>query len=67
MANVAIYVDMPIGWKIAFERYEAISGVEPLYQEDMMSGVLTFEEGWSKNVRWLEDMLSDVINTQTPS
>ena len=46
----------------AMQKYEEISGFECIHQDELDSGELTFEEVWNKNIRWLEDMVADVIN-----
>ena len=49
--------------RAALQRMEQVSGVEPLYQDEIDSGEMKFKEVWSLNIQWLEDMVSDVSNT----
>lgn len=42
--------------------YEAISGFEPLCQEDLDSGEMTFLEVWNANIEFLEGVLAEVVN-----
>ena len=53
-------------WQEAFAKYEVLSGFEPMFQEDIDSGVMTPGEAWHSNVVWLRDMLAEVINISTP-
>lgn len=46
-------------------KYERICGFEPMWQEDLDAGNITFRELWHKNVRWLEDVLAEVTNINT--
>lgn len=42
--------------------YERICGFELMHQEDIDAGEMSFEEAWSENIRWLEDVLAEVSN-----
>jgi hypothetical protein len=42
--------------------YIALTGFEPLGQEDLDAGEITFKELWDKNVEWLRDLATDVQN-----
>ena len=53
-------------WQKAFEKYEALSGFEPMFQEDIDSDEMTPGEAWRKNISWLEDVLAEVTNISTP-
>ena len=53
-------------WREAFQRYENICGFEIMHQEDIDTGEMSPREAWDSNLRWLEDVLADVINTNTP-
>ena len=44
------------------EDYERICGLEPLWQEELDQGKMSFKEVWRHNVRHLEDILSEVTN-----
>ena len=43
-------------------RYESVCGFEPLHQEDLDAGRMTFRDLWHENVRWLEDVVATVSN-----
>ncbi|MBO1897532.1 hypothetical protein HNW13_017485 [Shewanella sp. BF02_Schw] len=53
-------------WNKAFSDYERISGFEPMYQEDIDEGTMTVDDAWALNVKFLEDMLSDVTHIVIP-
>lgn len=53
-------------WRAAFSEYEALSGFEPMYQDDIDNKSMTPSEAWSRNVSWLEGVVADVINIKTP-
>ena len=53
-------------WRKCFEQYEAISGFEPMYQEDIDSGDMDVAQAWRWNVAWLHDVYSDVASITTP-
>jgi hypothetical protein len=53
-------------WREAFEKYERISGFEPLFQEEIDSGECDVEEAWSRNIKFLEDVLADVSHARPP-
>jgi len=46
-------------------KYESLSGFEPMLQDDLDAGEITFSELWSTNVNWLEAVLYDVLNINT--
>lgn len=47
-------------------RYESLTGFEPLCQDDLDAGDITFAELWRKNVKWIEDLSADVQNLHEP-
>jgi len=53
-------------WKKAFKQYESICGFEIIHQDDIDTGEMSSREVWNYNIRWLEDVLADVVNIQTP-
>lgn len=50
----------------ALKDYENICGFEPLYQDELNDGSMTFSQVWNANINWLEDVLSDVVNIRIP-
>ena len=42
------------------KQYEALSGFEPMYQDDFNTGEMTFKEMFEGNVRWFEDVNTEV-------
>lgn len=46
----------------AIQEFENISGFEFMYQEDFDDGKITFKNAWNKNIKWLNNMISDVEN-----
>jgi hypothetical protein len=46
-------------------QYVALCGFEPMGQDDLDAGALTFRELWNMNVGYLEDVLADVTNLNT--
>jgi hypothetical protein len=54
------------GWVKAFKEYESLSGFEPMYLADIEAGEMSPYEAWNQNVRWLEGVVSDVINIEVP-
>lgn len=49
----------------ALEEYEALSGFEPMLQDDFDAGAIGFRDLWKKNVSWLEDVVAGVSNINT--
>ena len=43
--------------------YEAVTGFEPLRQDDYDAGTLSFEDFKAWNLRWLEDHQSEVFES----
>ncbi|MEH6454865.1 MAG: hypothetical protein V7749_00955 [Cocleimonas sp.] len=54
------------GWRVAFVEYERISGFEPLFQDDIDSGVISVDEAWSRNIKFLEDVVCEVSHITIP-
>lgn len=50
----------------AMARYESLCGNEPFGFEAFEAGELTAYQLWQQNVKWLEDVLSEVSNTHFP-
>lgn len=48
------------------ERYEGLTGFEPMHQEDLDAGKVTFPELWRANMHWFENVAADVANLQEP-
>ncbi len=48
--------------RAALCRYEGLCGLEPIGQDDLDAGALSFAEVWELNIRQLEDILADVSN-----
>jgi hypothetical protein len=46
----------------ALRRYYALTGFEPMGQDDFDDGKMTFADMWNLNVNWLSDVLADVVN-----
>lgn len=46
----------------ALEDYEAITGFEPMHQEALDSGEMSFDEVWSANEDFIFSMYSSVQN-----
>ena len=42
------------------KRYEDLTGFEPMHQEDLDAGTMTFSEVAWRNVHWYEDHTSDM-------
>lgn len=51
----------------ALARYEGLCGFEPIGIEEFEAGELSAYQMWQKNVKWLEDVLADVVNTPFPT
>lgn len=49
----------------ALQQYENICGFEPMHQDDLDTGEMSFKEVWWSNQRWLEDVLAEVVNINT--
>ena len=50
-------------------KYERATSFEPMYQAELDSGELTFDEVAKKNIAWFEDWCSETlafISTQVP-
>jgi hypothetical protein len=48
-------------------RYESLTGFEPMYQDDIDSGSMTFREAARANVNWYEDHTNDMhLRIQDP-
>ncbi len=54
-------------WRKAFEEYEDLTGFEPMHQEAIDAGETTPQEAWHENIKWLEDLVADAINIETPT
>lgn len=54
------------GWFNAFNSYECISGFEPMYQDEVEDGGMTFKQAWVANIAWLEDVLAETTNISIP-
>lgn len=51
------------------ERYESLTGFEPMHQEELDAGTMRFAEVARRNVQWYEDHTSDMylsITTDIP-
>ena len=46
----------------AMERYEQITGFEPIGQDDFNSGDLSFDDMWRMNIVFIENLYADVTN-----
>ena len=46
----------------ALEFYESVTGLEPLYQDDLDNGITSFLDVWHLNIAVVDDMLSAVQN-----
>lgn len=46
----------------AMLRYEQISGFEPMHQDEIDSGEMTFQDAWTRNVHWIESLSDEVCN-----
>lgn len=44
------------------EKYEAATTFEPMHQEDLDAGFMTFEKVAEANVRWFEDWMGDAMD-----
>lgn len=42
------------------KQYEALSGFEPMHQNDFNAGKMTFKEMFEGNVSWFEDVNTEV-------
>lgn len=52
------------------EHYEKYTGVEPMFQNEIDSGAMTFHEVAQENIRWFEDwsgVVQRVISRNVPS
>ena len=59
---MAIYAKRLNGKQRAWcKKYERETTFEPLFQEDLDSGKISFEEFAKKNIRWFEDWASDTL------
>jgi len=47
------------------QKYENQTGFEPLGQDDLDTGRLTFREVWSMNLDFLADLHADMTNLDT--
>lgn len=43
-------------------QYEGLTGFEPMHQEDLDAGRMTFAEMWRANVNWFDGVHADVMN-----
>lgn len=43
-------------------RYESETGFEPMHQDELDAGTMTFAEAARRNTQWYEDHTSDVHN-----
>lgn len=53
-------------WFKSFQQFEGISGFEPMYQDDIDSGVMSEYEAFSANVQWIYDVAATCSNIDTP-
>ena len=51
--------------RAALNQYERLTGVEPMGQEDLDSGAISFADLWRMNVKWIEDVAAGVQNINT--
>ena len=54
-------------WADAFNRYESISGYEPMFIDDVKKGTKSAKYAFQKNIERLESVLSEVVNIKTPN
>jgi hypothetical protein len=59
--------NLPTKWEKAFEKYEALTGFEPMHLEDIRSGNMTIRDAWESNINWFRDLCGDVQNISTPT
>lgn len=50
----------------ALERFEAVTGVEPVGLNDYEQGELTVSQLWANNVEWVEGVAATVTNINFP-
>jgi hypothetical protein len=63
MPHMAIYAKRLNGrQRKALKAFEALTGWEPIGQEDYDAGEYDFAELWAMNVKLLYDTYSDVVN-----
>ena len=51
--------------KSCAKQFEQISGFEFMYQDDIDSGDMCFEDAWNSNIQWLENMTAEVSSIST--
>ena len=49
----------------ALKNFESISGFEPMHQDELDDGSMTFYEMWWSNQKWFEDVAAEVQNIST--
>lgn len=65
---MSIYIEnIDEGWREAFIKFEAISGFEIMYQEEIALGESSYQDVWDANLEFLEDVLADCQNIKTPN
>lgn len=52
--------------KEALERYELLSGFEPMHQDEFKDGKISFEELWRSNQHWFESLQNEVEHISAP-
>ena len=51
--------------RTALQKYEQITGFEPIHQDELDDGTMTFCEVWRANQRWFESLAAEVQNIST--
>jgi len=46
-------------------QFEAVCGLEFMYQDDIDAGLMTFAEAWHHNVKHIDDISSEIQNINT--
>ena len=57
---------LPPEWRKAFEEFEALTGFEMMYQDDVDAGKMTPRQAWAENQQWLEGLVADANHIPTP-
>ena len=53
-------------WQKGFKEYEALTGFDLMFTDELERGEMSAREVWQANVEWLEDLCADVIDITVP-
>jgi hypothetical protein len=61
-----VFANMSPEWTKAFKKFESLTGFEPMFQDEIISGETSPREAFLGNQNWFESLECEVMNISTP-